>query len=92
MLTHAEAADYLGVSPRTLDRMVSAREVECVKLGPHKRSPIRFRREALDECIERRAVAPRVHGGIDRKRVLRVIERLEDELRELRAALMERRP
>ncbi len=89
LLTRAQAAERLGLSTRTLDRLVAARLVRYVKLGSGRRSPIRFHAADLDEYLERRAVAPRVHTGLDRQRLLRLAERAEDAARELRAALLE---
>ncbi len=86
-LTRAQAAGYIGISMRSLDRLVASRLIEFIRLGPYRRSPIRFERAALDAYLEKRAVAPRVHNGIDRQRLLRLVHRAETAMSELRAAL-----
>ena len=85
--TRAEAAEYLGLGLRTLDRLVAARLVGFTKLGPHRRSPIRFDRAALDDYLARRSVAPRVHTGVDRRHLVQLAERAEKAVSDLRAAL-----
>jgi excisionase family DNA binding protein len=47
-----EAARLLGVSKRTLWRRIAAGELPTVKLGPHKTSPVRIRRDVLTGYIE----------------------------------------
>lgn len=52
LLTTAEAADYLRLSPRTLEDMrVTGRGPRYFKLGPGKRSKVVYRREELDAWL-----------------------------------------
>ena len=48
LLTPAEAAEYLGVTPKTLHRWVRADRLDRIKLGHHT---TRFRLEDLEQLI-----------------------------------------
>lgn len=54
LLTNKEAADYLGVSPNTLEvwRCTNRYELPYVKVG----RKVKYRREALDTFLESRTI------------------------------------
>lgn len=52
LLTTVEAADYLRLSPRTLEDMrVTGNGPRYFKLGPGKRSKVVYRREELEAWL-----------------------------------------
>jgi hypothetical protein len=52
LLTTAEAADYLRLSPRTLEDMrLTGNGPRFFKLGPGKRSKVVYRREDLENWV-----------------------------------------
>ncbi|MDX2264117.1 MAG: helix-turn-helix domain-containing protein [Hyphomicrobiales bacterium] len=54
LLTTVEAADYLRLSPRTLEDMrVTGAGPRYFKLGPGKRSKVVYRREDLETWLAR---------------------------------------
>jgi excisionase family DNA binding protein len=52
LLTKEEAANYLGVTLRKIEWMISLREIDRVKVG----KLVRFRRSALDTFIEENTI------------------------------------
>jgi excisionase family DNA binding protein len=50
-ITKEDAAAYLGLSPRTLERRVHDRSVPFHKVGPSLRSGVRFRYSELDAWV-----------------------------------------
>jgi hypothetical protein len=53
LLTTVEAADYLRLSPRTLEDMrVTGNGPRYFKLGPGKRSKVVYRREDLENWLK----------------------------------------
>jgi excisionase family DNA binding protein len=52
-MTKAELAEYLGVSPRTVDNYVSGRKIPFIKLGSRL---IRFRLADVDRALKRYTV------------------------------------
>jgi excisionase family DNA binding protein len=63
-LTRREAAEYLRISVRTLDKLAKERKVSCSKLGDGLRARVVYQRRELDAYLERMKVDPR---GIARK-------------------------
>ena len=55
LLKSDEAAEELGISPKTLYKWVSQRRIRYVKIG----SKLRFRPSHLEEFISTNTVAPR---------------------------------
>jgi hypothetical protein len=54
LLTTVEAADYLRLSPRTLEDMrITGTGPRYFKLGPGKRSKVVYRREDLEGWIDK---------------------------------------
>lgn len=62
LLTKTEAMTYLGVSLRTLNRLISAREIVYVKVGP-RGGAIRFDRRDLQEYVHQKRTKPDRRGG-----------------------------
>lgn len=58
LMDRAEAARYLGISVRSLDRRVRAEEIPCVRLGTGPKAPVRFTVDQIDSylahCRDRR--------------------------------------
>lgn len=52
LFTQSEAADYLGVTPRQIDRLLRRRELPKIKVG----GLVRISRADLDAYIESRRV------------------------------------
>lgn len=50
--TREEAAEYLRVSPRSVDRLAASGRLLRVKFGDHDKSRVRFRRQDLDAFVE----------------------------------------
>lgn len=57
LISLKEAAEYLGISTKTLERLVAKRAIRYFQAGFHCR--IKFRQEWLDEWIEAIAIEPR---------------------------------
>jgi excisionase family DNA binding protein len=53
VVTRADAAKYLAISIRLLDKLTAARQLRCVKIG----RAIRFRTGDLDAFLQSRASA-----------------------------------
>ncbi|NAZ73832.1 excisionase family DNA-binding protein [Kineococcus sp. T13] len=53
-MSKGEAAVYMGVPPRFIDRLVYQRRVAFVKVGKY----VRFRPEVLDQWIEDNTIDP----------------------------------
>jgi excisionase family DNA binding protein len=53
MLTRPEAAEYLGISVRTLDLWRADGQVPYHMVGPPKARKIKFKKEDLDRLIRR---------------------------------------
>jgi excisionase family DNA binding protein len=52
LLRVADAADRLGVSPKTVYRMIAARRLKCAPIGSGKRRPaIRVLESSVDAII-----------------------------------------
>lgn len=59
LLTTVEAAEYLGLSPRTLEDMrVTGKGPRYYKLGPGKRSKVVYRREDLEGWVNQFGYGP----------------------------------
>jgi excisionase family DNA binding protein len=56
-----QAASQLGVSPKTISRLVAARQLPVVKIGRR----VLFRVGDLETLVERRTVAAVVNGDDD---------------------------
>jgi excisionase family DNA binding protein len=55
LLTCQQAADFLNVSVKTLNRMIARKEISYVELSRHNtRRTIRFERAAIDVFVARR--------------------------------------
>lgn len=52
LLTYPQAAEFLGVGRRTLERLVARRKVRCLRPGPHS---IRFRECDLQAYLSKTA-------------------------------------
>lgn len=52
LLTVDEAAERLGCRPSFLRRLMREGRITYQKLGPGKRSPVRFREEVLEAFID----------------------------------------
>ena len=59
--TRQQAADFLGISLRSIDSLIASGEIPCV---PIKRS-IRIRPSALEELIERLEIRRNPHRRIN---------------------------
>jgi excisionase family DNA binding protein len=55
LMSKQEAANYLGVTKRKVERMIAYKEIEYVKLG----KLIRIRKSVLEEYVERQTVSSR---------------------------------
>lgn len=55
-LTSAQAAAYLGLTPRALEKRVHRRQIPFTRLTDSARGPLRFDRKKLDTWMESRAV------------------------------------
>jgi excisionase family DNA binding protein len=53
-MTKAELAEFLGVSPRTVDNYVSARRIPFIKLGPRL---VRFRLADVERALKRYTIS-----------------------------------
>jgi excisionase family DNA binding protein len=60
LISLSEAAELLGYSVSGLRKLVRRREIQYFQAGPH--SPLKFRREWLDEFISAGSVAPGESG------------------------------
>lgn len=49
LLTYVQAAEYLGVTPRLVRKLVECREIDSVKVG----RLVRVERSALDRYVDR---------------------------------------
>lgn len=68
LLTKGDAAVYLGVSLRTLNRIIAAEDIDVVRINGRGSKPasVRFTRAALDDYAHRhtdRAAANRRRNG-----------------------------
>ena len=61
LLTIEDAAEYLGLSTKTIRRRIAMREIPFVNLGPRV---IRFRREDLEAYVESRIQRPQPLGEV----------------------------
>ena len=52
-----QAGDYVGLSAKTIERLITRGEIEAFKLG----GKIRIRCEAIEACIAENVVAPSIH-------------------------------
>jgi excisionase family DNA binding protein len=52
-MDRVQAAEYLGVSPGHLWRLARNNEISYSRLGDGERAPMRFRRQDLDEYLDR---------------------------------------
>jgi excisionase family DNA binding protein len=59
MLTAAQVRERLGISQRTLFRLIYSGQLEAIKTGPGKNAEIRVSEEALAAFLETRKVKPR---------------------------------
>ena len=55
LIKKPEAADLLGVSVRTLEKMIARGAIPAYKVGPKM---VRLRREDIDEYLESHRAAP----------------------------------
>ncbi len=67
ILSKSEAADYLGIAPRTLDKLVSEGEIPVTHLTTRRA----FDRRALDQIIRGRTKYESAPAGIPMRRVRR---------------------
>lgn len=66
LITREEAAEYLGISVRTLDTLRAQGKIPFKRLpsvGDGGRGPVRFDRKALDETITPRLAGRRLGGA-----------------------------
>ena len=54
LVTTKEVADFLGVSPRTVEAWVQARKIPHYKFG----RPVRFRLSEVEEWLKKQRVVP----------------------------------
>lgn len=58
MLTLAEVAERLGLSTKTVLRLIKTGQLRAIKAGTAPNSPIRVSEEALAEFVKQSAVVP----------------------------------
>ena len=58
MLTAEQVRERLGISQRTLFRLIRSGQLTAIKTGPGKNARIRVSEEALADFIEQRRVRP----------------------------------
>lgn len=63
LLTYQQAAEYTGLSSRSMHRLVAQRRIGCVRIG----GLVRLRRSALDELIAQHTTAPDPTPPADRE-------------------------
>lgn len=49
LLNYREVSEILGLKPQTIRKWVSAKEIDCVKIG----TSVRFTPEMIEEMIEK---------------------------------------
>jgi excisionase family DNA binding protein len=52
LLTYKEAAEIIGVSVRTLQKLVGSGDIACVRLGRKVRFTERFLIDYINRCVE----------------------------------------
>ena len=64
LLTKAEASNYLGIAPRTLDDWRTAQAIPCIERPGY----VRFLRSDLDAFIQRHRIAARTASAYQPRR------------------------
>lgn len=51
LMNRSEAAEFLGISLRSLDRRVKAEEIPCIRLGTGPKAPVRFTIDQVNDYV-----------------------------------------